>query len=54
MHGPSSGYILSVFKMSRMSVHPDTISVNDSRLREKSNNIVDILVRRRYIDDIVD
>ena len=35
--------ISSIF---RVSVHPDTISANDSRLREKSDNIADISVRQ--------
>ena len=29
-------------------IHPDMISTNDSQLREKSDNIADISVRRRY------
>ena len=43
--------ISSIF---RGLVHLDTISANDSQLREKSDNIADISVRQRYIDDIVD
>ena len=35
--------ISSIF---RVSIHPDTISANDSRLREKSDNIVDTSVRQ--------
>ena len=43
--------ISSIF---RVSVHPNTISANDSWLRAKSDNIADISVRQQYIDDIVD
>ena len=38
--------IYDISSIFRVSVHPDRILANDSRLREKSDNIIDILIRR--------
>ena len=37
-----------------VSIHPNMISSNDSRLGKKSDNITDISVRHRYIDYTID